>query len=90
MKIKEFEHNLEDGFAWIVLDNDNDNDMVVQCCLEQGSGLPAKPQISQSDCGHDWGICADANAAAFEKWGADRCMASLFSEAKAANIEIIK
>lgn len=37
MNIIEFDYDKEAGFAWILLDND----ISVQCCLDQPGGTPA-------------------------------------------------
>jgi len=84
MNIKEFEYNTEYGFAWIILEDGN----TVQCCLYAPDELPTEKTITMSDCGHNWGCCGDANDAAFEKYGENRCMKALFAEAKLAGINV--
>ncbi len=84
MNIKEFDYNTDDGFAWIILEDES----TVQCCLHQPNGTPSEEKIIMSDCGHDWGICGDVNEAAFKKWGENRCMKALFAKAKEAGLEV--
>ena len=90
MEIKEFDYDLESGFAWIQVESKDDKMMTVQCCLQasEEGGLHLK-EIDKDDCGHNWGCCADANEAAFKYWGENRCMKALFSAAEEAGIEAV-
>lgn len=94
MNVISFDFDLEMGFAWIIVDGKGDDEMSVQCCLESendqesGALITHKKVIKMSDCGHDWGICADGNAPAFEFWGEDRCMKALFACAKKAGFDV--
>lgn len=84
MNIIGFDYDLEYGFAWINVDgNDNKNTFTVQCCLQDN-----KKQIKMSDCGHNWGLCLDANEEAFDYYGENRCMEALFSKAKENGFDI--
>ena len=93
MKIKEFDYDVNNGFAWIIVDGKDESDMFsVQCCLfrkeeEEFDGYEKK--IIANDCGHDWGLCGDANEDAFNYWGENRCMKALFSYAKQNGIEVV-
>lgn len=88
MNIKESDFDLQHGFSWIVI-SDNDRDLTVQCCLKQrkdGNGY--KKEINAGDCGHNWGICGDVNEVAFEKFGENRCMKALFAKSRENGIKI--
>ena len=91
MKTLEFNYDLENGFAFIVVEGGKYNSTsTIQCCLESSgkglsSGEPYLTNIKKSDCGHNEGICADINESAFGFWGETRCMSALFSSAKAAD-----
>jgi len=83
MNVIDFEYDLENGFAWIVLEDQQDPQVnIVQCCLEQDYDNQYLTVIDRENCGHNEGICGDANAPAFEKWGEGRCMKTLFEHAK--------
>jgi hypothetical protein len=77
--ILEFDYNKVDGFAWIVLEGG----LTVQACTTDDD------KININDCGHDWGLCGDANEEAFKKWGENRCMEALFSKAKECGFKLI-
>lgn len=96
MEIKSFDYDTQHGFAWIMVDTSNDDgEWIIQCCLadrndeaaRKGEDFEAK--INCDDCGHDWGLCLDANKNAFEYWGENRCMKALFQAAKNAGIEVV-
>ena len=87
MDILDFECNLEYGFAWILVGCDGSEPLTVQCCLENEDGKATK-KIDMSNCGYDWGICADANEKAFKKFGSEKCMSALFEKAKENGIEV--
>lgn len=89
MKVLNFDYDLKFGFAWIIVDGKNDGDeWKVQCCTENENDDKPIKVIVQNACGHDWGICGDANKAAFEYWGENRCMTALFEEAKKAGFDL--
>ena len=95
MRVLSFEFSLDHGFAWIVVDGKNEGDRwTVQCCLthenenvDDRTGHEFSPKITQSDCGHNWGSCAESNEKAFAYWGENRCMKALFSAAKDHDID---
>ena len=86
MDVKSFDHDTETGFAWIIVNGKEGEEMSIQCCLETSCN---EPTISMGDCGHDWGICADGNAEAFALWGENRCMKALFNRAKECGLVVI-
>lgn len=91
MNVKDFEIDVENGFAWIIVEGkDQSRDFTVQCCLQAVDGEDGAyaAQIKMSDCGHDWGMSGDANKEAFEFWGENRCMTTLFRYAKQAGVEV--
>ena len=85
MNTLNFEYDTEYGFAFIQVDGKQEGDkLTVQCCLESSgeglsSGSPYLNSIVMSDCGHDEGLCSEANEEAFKYWGENRCMKALFS-----------
>jgi hypothetical protein len=82
MNILDFEYSTKYGFAWIIVDGENKGDRwTVQCCLVQENSVFVT-KINRGNCGHNEGLCADANAKAFEYWGENRCMTALFNKAK--------
>jgi hypothetical protein len=86
MQVKRFEYDLSEGFAWIVIDGKHsDDEITIQCCLtkknDDDDALHIK-SIKMDDCGHNWGLCGDANEESFKYWGQDRCMKALFHYAK--------
>lgn len=92
MNILDFDYSIECGFAWIIVDGKNNRDRwTVQCCIEQeqvSNGIFII-KINRSNCGHNEGLCADANEKAFEYWGENRCMTALFNKAKIYGISLI-
>ena len=62
----------------------------MQCCLVRSdkTGKFIK-QIDRDDCGADWGICADVNEDAFDKFGEHKVLDLLFKTAKKAGYRII-
>ncbi len=90
MKVLNFDYDTSHGFAWIEIQGEADSDVLsVQCCLVQDSGGDHIEKIERSDCGHNWGLCGDANNAAFDYYGENRCMKELFKYAKESGIELI-
>lgn len=97
MEVLNFEYDLENGFAFIEVNGKTDSDrMTVQCCLfepksdaEKDTRPGFQMKIDQDDCGHNWGICGDANEKAFNYWGENRCMTLLFKYAEKNGIELI-
>lgn len=85
MIVKEFDFSIEDGLAWIVLEDGE----TVQCCLKSDDNGVCEKLIIRHDCGHDWGICGDVNATSFEKWGENRCMKLLFRYAQNNGIKVV-
>ena len=96
MNILDFNYDLENGFAFIVVEGGkHGSTSTVQCCLESSgkglsSGEPYLTNIKQSDCGHNGGVCADVNESAFAYWGENRCMKALFNEAKKADFLVME
>lgn len=95
MEILNFDTDTEYGFAWIEISGKNSDDRwSVQCCLADRSeeavenGEDFELTINATDCGHDWGTCAEANEKAFDYWGENRCMTALFNQAKQAGVEV--
>ena len=89
MQILDFGYDLDMGFCHIIVEGKFEGDkMTVQCCLKIDPLVPQKflEVIERRDCGHDWGICGDVNAEAFDYWGETRCMGALFNGAKEAGI----
>ena len=91
MLVKSFEYDLQNGFAWMILDDG----LTVQCCLselpfdpEDDDKQEYEPAIVKHDCGHNWGTCGDINKKPFEKYGENRCMTMLFKKAKQAGLEV--
>jgi len=85
MNILEFDYDLENGFAWILIPGENiDKILTVQCCLNpaQGEEIKYEKKITALDCGHDWGLSGDQNYEAFELYGEDVCMDALFNAAR--------
>lgn len=76
--VTEFDYNLEWGYVWILL-GDEDEGVIVQACMtvEDDEML-----LEINDCGYDWGCCGDGNEKAFELYGKRRCMKTLFHYAK--------
>lgn len=97
MQVTNFEFDTDTGFAWIIVDGKNEGDQwSVQCCLTQPKWNPEEEkmpkfnmEIDQDNCGHDDGICGDANVLAFEYWGENRCMTALFLHAEKNGIELV-
>jgi len=91
MQVLSFQCDLITGFAFITVDGKSQGDVwTVQCFLnlesvpeeEDYKARPYVMEIDCGDCGHNWGICGEANAKAFEYWGEDRCMTALFKHAE--------
>lgn len=97
MIVKEFDYNIEDGFAWMIVEGQRNNqEMIVQCCLKEagydykkGEHLGYLKEVDVGNCGEDWGICGDANESAFKYWGQNRCMKMLFKKAEEHGINVI-
>jgi hypothetical protein len=80
MNILSFDYDEEHNCAWIQIDGKykGEQPYTVQCCTVEGRDK----EIKISDCGHDWGLCEEANEKAFKNYGENRCMKALFSKAK--------
>lgn len=94
MEVLNFDYDLEAGFAWIEVAGKAEGEkMTVQCCVSAGNVGNEAPQvkysqIKRSDCGHNWGLCGDANEAAFAYYGENRCMKALFAKAREAGFKL--
>ena len=89
MLIREFDYNLDEGFAWILVEGKNpDETMNIQCCLNKNANDEFIKGITMSDCGHNWGQCHDTNEEAFNYWGENRCMKALFAKAKENGFDV--
>lgn len=89
MLVSDFDYDLVNGFAWMTVDSNNDEDIwTVQCCLDAENNTHVK-RINAGDCGHNWGLSADCNEKAFVYWGQNRCMTALFKKAKENGFEVI-
>ena len=98
MKIINFDYDTSHGFAFMTVEGRKTGEtMSVQCCLflkevNQDTAEIIEPEheakIITRDCGHTEGLCADANADAFQFWGENRCMNALFGSAEIAGIEL--
>ena len=91
--ITDIDYSLLEGFAWIVLEDADDEvvkEYTVQCCLTTCMDDPEayEEAIVYNNCGHDWGICGGINQEAFDKFGADYCMSLLMNALNSIGIEI--
>ena len=90
MNVLRFDYNLQNGFAWIMVGGKNpDDEMIVQCCLDQDEDDNYIKEIIIAHCGHNWGLCADANEEAFKHWGENSCMAALFYYAQENDFNLV-
>ena len=96
MNIVDFDYDTTQGFVWILVESKNaDTLWSVQCCLADRSDKDAAAdkefelKIDAKDCGHNDGLCGDANTQAFKHYGENRCMTALFNKAKEAGFEVI-
>ena len=95
MNVLGFDYDTEHGFAWINVEGKQEGEeYIVQCCLKDRTQEQAENNqdfdavILAGDCGHDEGICGDANEKAFDHWGENRCMKALFKRAAAEGLEV--
>ena len=91
MDVLEFDFDTDNGFAWIYVESSSlskDEKWIVQCCLGAENGDYVS-KIVCDDCGHNTGMCLDANTNAFNYWGENRCMTALFKAAKKAGFEVV-
>jgi hypothetical protein len=102
--VKDSDYLLADGFAYVVfIDNDNE-EFTVQACLREReeckdeqrrysmtkNGISLyKREISESDAGMDQGLCADANAKCFSKYGEPECYKQFKREMKKIGIRFV-
>ncbi len=92
MNIVEFDYDLNDGFAWIVVDDkEPGNRHSVQCCIEMDNidgQIVGRKEIKPKECGYDWGTCAEVNATAFGLWGKEASINALLDAAKEAGFKV--
>jgi len=101
--VKESNYSLNDGFAYIVF-NDNGIEYQLQACLRElkkcnndatryrlvKDNKPIyKKEINKKDSGITDGICGDVNDKAFQKYGEKFCEGFLFCELRKIGIKII-
>ena len=90
MLVKDYKYNLKHGFFWLIVEGENpDERLTIQCRLNTDQYGNCVKQITKGDCGHNWGICAGANYEAFEYFGENECMETLFQYASNLDIELI-
>ncbi len=89
MNVLSFDYDLDYGFAWIMVADKDKQQLTVQCCLKSDEPGIFQKIINKMDCGHNWGLCADANEKAFETFGEEECMNALFEQAKLNGIEVV-
>lgn len=72
MKIIESDYDLDNGFAYTIVE-ENEKKYSIQACLSRRKDDTGyKKQIDLSDSGMDWGICEDVNRKAFDDLGEEQ------------------
>ena len=100
IKFKDFEFDVNDGFAWASLELTADRldsihrNRVLQACLVQEDWEPGQepiflPVIDATNCGHDDGICGDINNEIFYHLEESKVMEAFFDAAKRAGLKIL-
>ena len=83
--VKAFDYNLEWGFVWILL-GDEDEGVIVQACMTLVNEVEDEDDerliLRMDYCDHLEGCCGDANEKAFKLYSEERCMKTLFHYAK--------
>ena len=81
LKITNKEYDVKDGFMFV----DYDNGLLIQCCLQYIGG---ERVFVEYDNGYDWGLWADVNRWAFDKYGKETVLLALTEAAKELGLTI--
>lgn len=90
VKVKESEIDIENGFAWIILEHD-DQELILQLCLKCRKDKKCfRKAASKTDNGFRWGLCAVGNAKAVSIFGAEACEEFLHKELRKVGLKFEK